>query len=304
MRKSYFTYFLLGYLLLACKATEKTAKSTLIKAPNIILIMADDLGMETLGCYGSEEYQTPNLDKMAAQGMQFTQCYSTPLCTPSRVQLMTGKYNFRNYIGFGLLDPEEKTFGHLLQEAGYSTCVVGKWQLYGNEYQQKLAGGRVGSLPEEAGFDDWCLWQVKERRTRYKSPTLTLKGKGTTTFPDAYGPDLFVDHIESFMQSHKDSAFFIYYPMALTHDPFQPTPNNPEFRGFDPEIHPKNDTIWFDDMVSYMDKLVGRIVFKTEELGIAENTLILFIGDNGTDRDVSSGWNGQNIMGNKGYQVT
>ncbi|WP_420321194.1 sulfatase-like hydrolase/transferase [Flagellimonas sp.] len=268
--------------------------------PNIILIMADDLGYETLGVYGSDSYKTPHLDKLANEGMRFEHCYSTPLCTPSRVQLMTGKYNFRNYIGFGLLDPAEKTFGHYMQEAGYKTCIAGKWQLLGNPQQQKLAGGKVGTLPEKAGFDDYCLWQIDELGSRYKNPLLSIKGKGTRKYENKFGPDLFVDHINTFMRSNKDNPFFVYYPMVLTHDPFVPTPDNKEFKGFNAKSK-VNDASYFGEMVTYMDKLVGRIVEEIEALGIRENTLILFIGDNGTDRKVVSTINGSQLKGDKGF---
>ena len=271
--------------------------------PNIILIFADDLGMETLGCYGSDSYQTPHLDKLASEGMKFSNCYSTPLCTPSRVQIMTGKYNFRNYAGFGILDPSETTFAHLLKDVGYQTCVVGKWQLYGNAGQQKLAGGKKGTMPAEAGFDDWCLWQVKELGSRYKSPKLTIKNKKTKNYPQLYGPDLFVNYLETFMEENRDSPFFIYYPMVLTHDPFQPTPADQEFSTFDPAIHGRNDTTWFSSMVEYMDHLVGRIVNKTKELALDQNTLILFVGDNGTHRSINSRWRGQGIRGSKSQTI-
>ncbi|MEO1011139.1 MAG: sulfatase-like hydrolase/transferase [Bacteroidota bacterium] len=283
-------------LLFGCKPNTKTVPQN----PHIILIMADDLGVETLGVYGSQSYSTPNLDLLSNGGMRFTHCYSTPLCTPSRVQLMTGKYNFRNYMGFGLLDAKERTFGHLLKQEGYQTLVVGKWQLWGNAHQQKLAGGRTGSTPEQAGFDDYCLWQVKERGYRYKDPLLTLSKKGTVDFPGRYGPDIFVEHMASFMENNRDSPMFIYYPMVLTHDPFVPTPHDPAFDGFD-SASKTNDTTYFGEMVGYMDLLVGKIVKKTEELGIRENTLILFIGDNGTDRDVTSRINDTLLTGNKGY---
>ena len=88
---------------------------------NIILILADDLGFECLGCYGGKSYNTPNLDAMAASGTQFTHAYALPLCTPTRAQIMTGKYNFRNWKAFGILDPNEKTLGHYMQHAGYKT---------------------------------------------------------------------------------------------------------------------------------------------------------------------------------------
>lgn len=261
--------------------------------------MADDLGAETLGSYGGESYQTPHLDQLAAEGMRFTHAYATPLCTPSRVQIMTGKYNFRNYKGFGILDTGEKTFAHYLKEEDYQTCVIGKWQLYGNERQYELAG-QHGSLPEEAGFDDWCLWQVKERGFRYKSPTLSSKKSGTRTYEGAYGPDLFVDYAKEFMENNQDKPFFLYYPMCITHDPFLPTPGEESFDAYDPEER-RNDTTHFGAMVSYMDVLVGRIRKQVEELGLAENTLILFTGDNGTDRKVISSWKGKRIQGHKGY---
>ncbi len=123
----------------------KSSKSA-EKQPNIILIMADDIGFETIGCYGSASYQTPRIDKMAQQGMMFQQCYAQPLCTPSRVQIMTGKSNFRNYEGWGYLNQNETTFAHILKSKGYATCIAGKWQLRGDEY-----------APYKSGFDEYLL---------------------------------------------------------------------------------------------------------------------------------------------------
>jgi arylsulfatase A len=97
--------------------------------PNLILIMADDLGYEALGSNGGTTYQTPQLDQLASKGMRFTHCYSQPVCTPSRVKIMTGQSNARNYRAFGLLPAGELTFGNLLKDAGYQTCIAGKWQL-------------------------------------------------------------------------------------------------------------------------------------------------------------------------------
>jgi len=268
--------------------------------PNIILIMADDLGYEALPMYGNETNEAPNLQKLTEQGMLFENCHSMPLCTPSRVQLMTGKYNFRNYVGFGILDPEETTFGHLMQEAGYTTCIVGKWQLYGNQRQQTLAGGRKGALPGESGFDYFRLWQVQDQGSRYKNPLLETSGSGLEMHEGKYGPDLFVDYLEQFMEDHVSGPFFAYYPMVLTHDPFEPTPEDNEFSNYHPD-QKTNDPKHFPAMVRYMDHLIGKIVRKTENLGIANNTLIFFIGDNGTDRKVISSVNGKEIRGNKGY---
>src|SRR5262245_37095378 len=117
--------------------------------PNVILIMGDDLGYETIGANGGTSYKTPTLDKLAATGTRFEHCYVQPLCTPTRVQLMTGMYNIRNYSRFGFLEPDVTTFGNLFQKAGYATCIAGKWQ---------LSHGFEG--PKKFGFDEYCLWQL------------------------------------------------------------------------------------------------------------------------------------------------
>ena len=134
--------------------------------PNVILIMADDLGYECIGANGGTSYPTPHLDALAAGGVRFEHCYAQPLCTPTRVQLMTGQYNVRNYVRFGLLDPQQTTFAHALKEAGYATCIVGKWQ---------LASGFEG--PKHFGFDEYCLWQLTRRPPRFANPGLEINGK-------------------------------------------------------------------------------------------------------------------------------
>ncbi len=268
------------------------------KQPNLVLIMADDLGYETLGVNGGTSYRTPNLDALAEAGMRFTQVYATPLCTPSRVQIMTGVYNFRNYIGFGLLDPSERTFAHHFQDAGYRTAVVGKWQLYGNARQRELAGGRIGSLPDQAGFDEHALWQVESLGSRYKHPRLDITGRSTQDYADAYGPDMFSDYIGDFLKRHRDRRFLLYYPMVLPHAPFQPTPSHPDYDFTGGGV---NDTTYFKDAVAHMDDVVGRIIDDLERLGLRENTLVLFVGDNGTDRRVTSAMGDRMVRGLKGY---
>jgi len=293
-RRHFFILFI-WIIFLGCGQSGEEQTQT-----NVILIMADDLGFETIGCYGGESYSTPHLDRLAMEGMKFTHCFANPLCTPSRVQIMTGKYNFRNYIGFGLLDPGAETFGDVFKQAGYQTCIVGKWQLFGNEHQRALAGGRSGSRPEEAGFDRYCLWQVEHRQSRYKDPVIETSEDGESLYQGAYGPDVFTDYLIEFIREVKDDPFFVYYPMCLTHDPFQPTPADPEFESFDVS-KPLNDTTYFENMLVYTDGIVGRIVEFLQQEGLAKETLVIFTGDNGTDRDVISTWNGQRIRGNKGY---
>lgn len=272
------------------------------RKPNIILILADDLGYENLGCYGNDDKLTPNLDKMAAGGMLFENCYSTPLCTPSRVQLMTGKYNNRNYIGFGLLDPAEPTFAKHLQKQGYKTCITGKWQLYGYEKQWELAGGRKGSRPETSGFDRFNVWQVDAVGSRYKDPLLYSDNRKSETVKGKYGEDVFVEYIEKFMEDNKEKPFLVYYPMALTHDPFTPTPFSADFKSFDPKAK-KDDPKYFKDMVRYMDHTVGRIMKKVDNLGLAEETVIMFIGDNGTSPQIVSRFRGKDYKGAKGKTI-
>jgi arylsulfatase A-like enzyme len=281
--------------LAACSPRATTEQAR----PNIVLIMADDLGYETLSVNGSTSYRTPNLDALAATGMRFTHAHATPLCTPSRVQLMTGKYGFRNYIGFGLLDPGERTFGHLLREAGYRTGVFGKWQLYGNERQRRLARGRVGSLPQQAGFDQYALWQVEEFGSRYKNPRLDVLGEPARDYDGAYGPDEIIDRIERFMEAHRVRPFFVYYPMILPHSPYLPTPDDPDYAASAPGT--ASDPARFGGHVTYMDKLVGRVVGKIEQLGLRDNTLVLFIADNGTDPRITSMLGDRAIRGNKGF---
>jgi arylsulfatase A len=263
--------------------------------PNIVLIMADDLGFECLGCYGGKSYKTPVLDKLAATGMRFEHCYSQPLCTPSRVKIMTGQYNFRNYVNFGVLDPKQKTFAHLLRDCGYATCVVGKWQLYGSVNQSAEVRG-TGILPQQAGFDEHCLWQVKGRGSRYKDPVMVQNGKTLDGLEGKYGPDVSCDYALNFMERHKTGPFLLYFPMALVHSPFVPTPESEDWK----KPEQKNNTKYFADMVAYMDKIVGRIVGKLDEFGLREKTLILFVGDNGTARNIRSKIDDRVIRGGKG----
>ena len=268
------------------------------KQPNIILIMADDLGYETIEANGGRSYATPGINRMAKEGMRFTNAHSTPLCSPSRIQLMTGKYNHRNYPGFGIIDTTEITFGHLLKAAGYRTGIAGKWQLYGNDIQQNLVGHR-GSLPQEMGFDDYFLWNVDytNREWRYKNPTI-YSNNGKKIYPGKYGPDLFFNWCKDFISSNKQSPFFLYYPMVLTHDPFQPTPGHVDYKGSIPAS--KGDTVYFRSMVQYMDSIVDQLIQHVRKEGIAEETIIIFTGDNGTKNSIVSNFNGTKFRGGKG----
>ena len=266
-----------------------SAQPLLGASPNIVLIMADDLGFECIGANGGTSYQTPVLDKLASEGVRFEHCYSQPICTPSRVKLMTGIYNVRNYAQFGLLERSQTTFAHILREAGYATCIVGKWQL-----------GKDKTLPNHFGFDEHCLWQLFRLPSRYASPGLEVNGEPVDYAP-GYGPDVVTEYALDFIDRNVDKPFLLYYPMILTHCPFEPTPDSTDWDPGSPGSKTyKGNPIHFGDMVLYMDKQVGRILDRLDKAGVRENTLVLFTGDNGTDVPVVSMLNGRKVAGAKG----
>ena len=285
---------------LSCAAHGSQPTSAGRQKPNIILFLADDIGAECFGSYGGESYQTPRLDALAKEGVRFTHCYAQPLCTPTRVQLMTGQSNARNYTAFGILDPRQPTFGPMLQRGGYATAVAGKWQLYGAELEGLHA--RAGAHPRSAGFDEYRLWQVSQRGSRYWDPLIEHDGEEARELAGRYGPDLFADFVCDFITRHRERPFFVYYPMVLTHSPFTPTPDDVA-SGESPQgnqARGKRDTDHFASMVAYMDKIVGRVVDHVESLGLRDNTVVIFTTDNGTDRAITSRANGRTVRGGKG----
>lgn len=269
--------------------------------PNIILIMADDMGYECLGSYGSTSYSTPVLDNLAANGIQFDQCISQPLCTPSRVKIMTGRHNYRNYDYFGHLNETAYTFGNLMKEAGYSTCIAGKWQLNGLAYKDQIPHWSDNSRPDKFGFDEYCLWQLTKMGNeggRFSNPLIEQNGKILECDENDYGPDIFSNYIIDFIERKKEDPFFIYYPMVLVHDPFVPTPDSKDWS--DVSLRTKNDTTYFKDMVAYTDRIVGNILEQLKALEIADNTILIFTGDNGTHYSIYSKLKDRIVQGGKG----
>jgi arylsulfatase A len=175
--------------------------------------------------------------------------------------------------------------------------MAGKWQL-----------GKNPDQPRNAGFDEHLLWQHTLPRmdsdnadTRYGNPILERDGQPVSAPEGAYGPDLTMEFACEFMSRHKDAPFLLYYSDILPHCPFVPTPDSPEWASAkDRSKDYKGDVRFFADMVAHMDKNVWRLVAKLDELGIRENTLVLFVGDNGCDAPVVSRWRGQDIKAGKG----
>lgn len=266
------------------------------KPMNILLIMADDLGFECLGCNGGTTYKTPRLDALAKSGMRFEQCHSTPICTPSRVNLMTGKSNVFNYENFFVFPKGEPTFANHFQKAGYATAVAGKWQL-----QTQKFGKPQGIPPKEAGFDSHCVWRLSDKffGKRYWNAIYRRDGKTVKLPKNVYAPDYLTDYLIDFIKANKEKPFFAYFPMNLPHAPHPVTPDSKK-NGVN---HQKGTSKKrnFIDMVQYMDKCVGRLIDTLEAEGLRENTIVIFTGDNGTDTSFASQFKNKTVQGSKGY---
>ncbi|WP_423130531.1 sulfatase-like hydrolase/transferase [Gaoshiqia sp. Z1-71] len=251
-----------------------------VEKPNILLILADDLGYEKLGCYGGLGTSTPNLDKMAEKGALFTRTYTSPVCTPSRMSLYTGSYTPRHQytkvlpIHLGskeVVDFENRfpTYAQSLKEAGYQTSVTGKWQLGALEFYPDHC--------KSAGFDSWCVWQIwKDNRktVRYWEPTINRDGQIMRTTEKDFGPDMLTNYVIDRMKAAKEAGepFLIHHNMLLPHDPIIETPDDVKAgRGAS-----------LDHMISYLDKQVGILLNALNELHLTDQTIVFFMGDNGT----------------------
>jgi arylsulfatase A len=254
---------------------------------NVVLMLADDAGFECFAPYGSRQYSTPSLGRLAEEGVRFTHCYSTPLCTPTRVALMTGQSGVRNYTDFGALAPSQYTFGSLFRDAGYATAIAGKWQLQGSSNAK-------GTVPPEAGFETYCLWNAPlTGPERYWKPSINCNGKLLGGLQHSYGPDVFAEFLIDFMETKRNRPFLAYFPMVLPHSPFVPTPDSKDRDSTDRQ---KN----FEDMVAYADKNAGRLLDAIDRLGLQDNTLVLFTSDNGTEHTIRSQLGARSIRGGKG----
>ena len=260
-----------AYSLLATLASSLCSVGATERNPNVLLIMADDVGLEPIGCYGGESFETPQVDVLARKGMRFEHCYSMPVCHPSRLALMTGRYPFRLKTGWGDFPKEEedRSIGRVMQKAGYATAVAGKWQM---TLLKKDPG-----QPGRVGFDKWLLFGWHEG-ARFHDPFLYRRDKPPRTEKGSYGPDLYADFLSAFMESaHKQGKpFFAYFPMALAHDVTD------DLKWQVPYAPGKDRWMNYGEMIASMDSTVGKLVGTLDRLGIRKETVVIFTGDNGT----------------------
>lgn len=257
--------------------------------PNVILVLADDIGISGIGCYGSDSFETPHIDQLAADGLRFNSGFSQPICGPSRITLMTGRYPFRTggtaNASSEKVDPAKETpFPRLLRQAGYATFATGKWPWLG--HMEKA---------DAWGFDEMLTWRSYNTPDRYWNPNLFHNGE-KKSFPGKYGPDVMQDAIFDFIDRVRaktpDRPFFVYYPSPLPHLPFVHTPDSESA-----DITPREK---YRDMVLYMDKQIGDMRRRLEERGLAKGTLLIFAGDNGSLGSHREVIDGKVVDGGKG----
>lgn len=301
--------------------------------PNIVVILLDNVGREWFGCYGSEEHCTPNIDRLAANGVRFANCYTTTVCGPSRVQMLTGRYPFRTgwylhhdaalYSGGGLDPKREVTYARVVRDAGYATGIAGKWQV-NNLYDEPDAIARHG-------FDEQLVWPgsidrdkvdasfitafqkaiakndavflaeaTRNIENRYWDAVMLRNGKREVAH-GRFGPDLFQDFAFDFYRRHQGKPFLFYHAMVLTHgqnvkQQVVPTTDNRA-------NPPHEEHALFAGMLRYADKQVGEIITELERLDLMKNTIVILASDNGTEKALSARANGRKVQGGL-YQIT
>lgn len=256
------------------------------RPPNIVFILADDLGWHQLGCYGSTFYETPNLDRFATEGMRFTDAYAAaPVCSPTRASLLTGKYPARLHLtdfipgrqvfDKQLLPPDwtqalplsEVTIPELLHKAGYVSGHFGKWHL---NYDKEHAPGRPGD-PESQGFEDVY--------TTHKPKLLTNKDADPKN--DPHNVAKITDRAIRFMENNKDRPFFCYVTHNSIHAPEMEHPDLIAKYEKKPEADKEQNRPVVGAMLEMLDKGVGRVLQTIDDLGLRDNTIVVFYADNG-----------------------
>ena len=268
------------------------------RKPNIIFILSDDVGLGNISCCGADKFKTPCIDGMAKTGTRFEYCFSTPLCGPSRSEILTGRYPFRtgmtdNNTGAVMKPANETMIPKILKPAGYVTAQVGKWN-------------QLPLQPGDWGFDEYLRFQgsgvywaeaeggQKKQKAKKKRGSYTVNGQEKEIPEGKYVPDMMHDFLVDFITRHKDQPFYVHYAMSHVHGKIMPTPDSAP----DSKDH-------YADNIAYMDKLVGKLVAELDRLKLREKTLLIFTGDNGTARQEAdrSSIDGRRLSGQKGTML-
>ncbi|CAI8257751.1 MAG: Arylsulfatase [Opitutia bacterium UBA7350] len=300
--------------------------------PNVVFILIDDISHYGISAYGAKQLNseqgffesvpvsTPHIDRLASEGLLVENAFTYAVCEPTRVALMTGMNNNRNFIEAKALHESQITFSDVFKRAGYVTGITGKWkqsrgtaEIHGQHYV------------EQFNWDEVHCFDLLYEGARHIDPNFVINGKiswcNQGTDPETgrryYGPDLANRFALDFIERHRDEPFFLYYPMLLVHDEHTPTPDTqPEelYDKFEVMTHTGvraenqygafkgDDRRYFPDMMDYMDKLIGRVTDKLEALGLREKTLIVVMGDNGTKTCFSYTLeDGSKYIGGKGH---
>jgi arylsulfatase A len=256
--------------------------------PNIIFILADDLGIGNLSCYGADLFKTPNIDALAKSGTLFEHCYASPLCGPSRACLMTGRYAYHtgmtgNDSGKLLKPANEIMMPKILKTSGYATAMCGKWS-------------QLPLQPSDWGFDEYLRFNGSGKywNTQDGNKTYTLNGQEVPLKDKEYLPDTMQKFAFNFINTNKEKPFYLYYAISHVHAEILPTPDSA----------PDSKDLYADN-IAYMDKIVGQLIAELDRLHLRDNTLIVFAGDNGTAAGdaARSTVHGKPVIGQKGTML-
>ena len=279
-----------------------TANNPSDSMPNFLIVMVDDVSPHQFGCYGNTKVKTPNIDYLARTGVQFQTAWATPMCSPTRALLVTGRYPFRTGVWHNDLRLEctaetrwnwaqrHLTFAQVLRAHGYKTALAGNPMALGSSFYS-----------DDVGFDEHCIRALtladvpvgstftgqfegkynfpdaKPVPSRYWHPCVIRNGSLLQTSESDFGPDLYTEFLTDFITRHPSVPFLAYYPMNLVHDmagggiPTTPVRGTPG----------TNKGGNLEDLIEYIDLLVGRLINCLDEVGVRENTVIIFTSDNG-----------------------
>lgn len=293
-----------------------------VQKPNVVFILLDDVSQYSISSYGAESMScgdyfknvplhTPRIDSLAKDGLLCEYAYTYPLCEPTRIALMSGKDNRRNYLNCKAQHESDITFGDLFKRAGYDTCILGKWKQ--TRGTKEIPGEKYIA---QFGWDEYHCFDVINRvGRRMIEPNFVLNGEiknyrgiDPETGRRWYGPEIINRYALDYIERKQDKPFFLYYSMVLMHAEHTPTLDTMPKSAYDNfDVNKKgqgrltgDDRTYFPDMVAYMDKMIGRVLDKLDELGLAENTLVVVMGDNGTNKVDFTYPDGTVYTGNKG----